>query len=80
MFAGAPGSGKESQVDQLLTRYTDWKHVSVGKLIKEEVSRRGDAHSNWKLTKDLLSRGEIAPEVSCLTLQTMVHTNPNTPL
>ncbi|XP_060602068.1 uncharacterized protein LOC132755252 isoform X4 [Ruditapes philippinarum] len=66
---GPPGSGKEGQVERLLKRYPGWCHLSVGKLIKEEIQRRGEAHTKWKLTHDLISKGEPAPEdvtIDCL--------------
>jgi len=50
-------------VDKLITRYNGWKHLSVNKIIKEEIQRRGDAHTKWKLTRDMMSKGEPAPEV-----------------
>ena len=61
---GAPGSEKDVHAEKLLKRYPDWAHVNMGNLIREEIVRRGDAHSKWRMTKDLLSKGEAAPEVS----------------
>ncbi|KAL4219564.1 Adenylate kinase isoenzyme 5 [Mactra antiquata] len=59
---GSPGSGKDVIVENLLQNYPGWKHFNVNKLIKLEIQRRGDAHAKWKMTRDVMSRGEVAPE------------------
>ncbi|XP_052220211.1 adenylate kinase isoenzyme 5-like isoform X2 [Dreissena polymorpha] len=70
LVLGAPGTSKDRQVDELLKRYPGWKHLNMGSLIKSEIQRRGEAHTKWKLTKDLMSRGEPAPED--ITIETLI--------
>ncbi|XP_052787873.1 uncharacterized protein LOC128222800 isoform X2 [Mya arenaria] len=72
LVLGAPGSEKDKHVDELLKRYSGWKHLNMGSMIREEIARRGDAHAKWKLTRDLMSRGEAAPED--ITIETLLST------
>lgn len=66
-LTGAPGSEKEAHVNKLLKRYPGWEHVNMGRLIKEEISKRGEGHTKWRMVRDLYSKGDAIPEVSFIT-------------
>lgn len=60
---GGPGSGKQTQVQQLIKRYDGWVHLSMGDLLRDQISNIGSSESKWTMITDLMSNGELAPEV-----------------
>ncbi|XP_046330687.2 uncharacterized protein LOC124114162 [Haliotis rufescens] len=62
LVMGGPGCGKLTQIQKLLTHEDGWVHVSMGDLIRKEVSERGSGEEKWKMVGDLMSRGEMVSE------------------
>jgi adenylate kinase len=62
---GGPGSGKLTQAKKLLDKNPGWVHLSMGDLLRTEVAQKGTAGDKWGMIGDLVSQGEMAPEVSC---------------
>lgn len=68
-YVGGPGSGKLTQSQKLLEKNPGWVHLSMGDLLRAEVAKKGSAGAKWGMIGDLVSQGEMAPEVfSQLTL------------
>ena len=64
LFPGGPGSGKAKQCKSLVARYSGWIHLSMGELIRNELLSKGDSEEKWQVISSLISKGELAPEVS----------------
>lgn len=62
-LSGGPGSGKGTQCARIIKRYPDFVHVSMGDIIREEISTKGTADEKWGMISQLVSKGEMAPEV-----------------
>lgn len=60
---GGPGSGRCTQVETLLTRVDGWVHISMGDLIRQELSNRSAAEEKWKMAAELVSEGEFISDV-----------------
>ena len=60
---GGPGSGKSTQAQLLLQKHPGWVTVAMGDLLREEVAMRGTADAKWKMVNELMSKGEMVPEV-----------------
>ncbi|KAL5011338.1 hypothetical protein ScPMuIL_009889 [Solemya velum] len=69
---GGPGSGKQTQVQQLIKRYSGWVHLSMGDLLRDRISTVGSSDEKWTMLTDLMSNGELAPEE--LTVEVLVNT------
>lgn len=67
MYLGGPGSGKSTQAKLLLQKYPKWDTVPMGELLRQEVVKHGTANAKWKMVNDLMSKGELVPEVSDCT-------------
>ena len=65
-FTGGPGSGKLTQSRKLLAKNPGWVHLSMGDLLKSEIANKGTAGAKWGMIGDLVSQGEMAPEVTTL--------------
>ncbi|XP_064649124.1 adenylate kinase isoenzyme 5-like isoform X2 [Lineus longissimus] len=61
-FMGGPGSGKGTQCKRLVERYTNWVHLSMGDLLRQQVSEQGSSDAKWGMISDLLVKGDMAPE------------------
>lgn len=64
-LVGGPGSGKGTQCQRIVQRYPDFVHISMGDVIREEISTKGTADDKWGMISTLVSKGEMAPEVRC---------------
>lgn len=62
-YVGGPGSGKLTQAQKLLEKNPGWVHLSMGDLLKTEVAKKGSVGAKWGMIGDLVSQGEMAPEV-----------------
>lgn len=62
---GGPGSGKGTQCGRIIERYPDFVHLSMGDIIRTEISTHGTADDKWGMISQLVSKGEMAPEVGC---------------
>ncbi|XP_062593112.1 adenylate kinase isoenzyme 5-like [Saccostrea cucullata] len=62
LIMGGPGSGKLTQSRKLLEKNPGWVHLSMGDLLKTEISQKGTAGAKWGMIGDLVSQGEMAPE------------------
>ena len=58
-----PGSGKSTQAELLLQKYPGWVTIAMGDLLRQEVASKGAADAKWKMVNDLMSKGELVPEV-----------------
>jgi hypothetical protein len=38
----------------------------MGDLLRQEVAQKGTGDAKWKMVNDLMNKGELVPEVSCL--------------
>ena len=64
-FLGGPGSGKGTQCQKIMERYPDFVHLSMGDILRDKISNEGTADEKWGMISQLLSKGEMAPEVMC---------------
>ena len=62
-ISGGPGSGKGTQCEKIVQRYPNFVHLSMGDILPEEISTKGTADEKWTMISQLLSKGEMAPEV-----------------
>ncbi|CAL1536703.1 unnamed protein product [Lymnaea stagnalis] len=60
-LAGGPGCGKGTQCEKLTARYPDIIHLSMGDILRKEISERGSADEKWAMVTKLLRQGEMAP-------------------
>lgn len=67
MFTGGPGSGKGVQCTRLVERFPGFVHLSIGDLLRAEISENGTADERWSMVFELISKGEMAPRVSVIT-------------
>ncbi|XP_059141356.1 adenylate kinase isoenzyme 5-like [Physella acuta] len=64
---GGPGSGKSVQTELLVDKHKGWVNINLGQLFKEEIKHKG-AEENWRTVKELVTRGDLAPEDVTLNL------------
>lgn len=64
IVTGGPGSGKGTQCKRILERYEGFVHLSMGDIIRTEISKKGTADDKWGMITQLMSKGEMAPEVT----------------
>ncbi|XP_060070278.1 adenylate kinase isoenzyme 5-like isoform X2 [Ylistrum balloti] len=62
LIIGGPGSGKLTQVKLLQQTYPGWVHLSMGDLLRAQITEKGSAEDKWDMIGDLVNRGEMAPE------------------
>lgn len=72
MNVGGPGSGKLTQSKKLLAKNPGWVHLSMGDILKAEIANKGTAGDKWGMIGDLVSQGEMAPEVSSFQTLTKI--------
>ena len=60
---GGPGSGKGTQCEKIVQRYPGFVHLSMGDILRTQISDKGTADEKWSMISQLLSKGEMAPEV-----------------
>ncbi|GFN77641.1 adenylate kinase isoenzyme 5, partial [Plakobranchus ocellatus] len=63
-LAGGPGSGKGTQCKKITARYPDIVHLSMGDILRKEISEHGTADEKWDMITKLLKDGDMAPVVS----------------
>lgn len=63
IIPGGPGSNKGEQANKLSEIHPGWVKIHLGDLLRNEVTNRG-AEEKWKIVKELVHNGELAPEVS----------------
>ena len=63
LFIGGPGSGKATQCQLLVERYTGWVHISIGDMLRKQILSEGTANVKWAGVADLVQKGEMAPQV-----------------
>ena len=63
-MTGGPGSGKGLQCTKIVERYPDIVHLSMGDILRKEISEKGSADEKWGMITKLLGSGEMAPGVS----------------
>lgn len=47
----------------LLKLAEGWVHLSMGDILRSEIANKGKAEDKWSMIGDLVSKGEMAPEV-----------------
>ncbi|XP_033731673.1 uncharacterized protein LOC117321300 isoform X2 [Pecten maximus] len=62
VIAGGPGSGKGTQAKMITDRYPGTVHISMGDIIRSEISQKGSADQKWGMISSLVQQGEMAPE------------------
>lgn len=62
VIAGGPGSGKGTQAKMIIDRYPGTVHVSMGDILRTEISQKGTADQKWGMISSLVQQGEMAPE------------------
>ncbi|XP_021354678.1 adenylate kinase isoenzyme 5-like isoform X3 [Mizuhopecten yessoensis] len=62
VLAGGPGSGKGTQAKMIIERYPGTVHVSMGDILRTEISQKGTADQKWGMISSLVQQGEMAPE------------------
>ncbi|KAK3781305.1 hypothetical protein RRG08_018933 [Elysia crispata] len=60
-LAGGPGSGKGTQCKKITARYPDIVHLSMGDILRKEISDHGTADEKWAMITKLLKDGDMAP-------------------
>ena len=60
---GGPGSGRAEQCEMMVDRYPGSVHVSMGVLLREQVSRLASSDAKWNTIKRLMNEGNMVPEV-----------------
>ena len=63
MAPGGPGSGRATQCKMLVQRYQGWVHISMGDLLRDSILEKGNMDAKWGAVSQLVSKGELAPEV-----------------
>ena len=64
LSTGGPGSGKGTQCKKITARYPDIVHLSMGDILRKEISDHGTADEKWAMITKLLKDGDMAPVVS----------------
>ncbi|ESO98838.1 hypothetical protein LOTGIDRAFT_113866 [Lottia gigantea] len=67
-FAGGPGSGKGTQCKKLVARYPDFVHLSMGDILRTEITTHGTVDAKWDMISTLLQKGEMAPREMTIDL------------
>ncbi|KAK6195177.1 hypothetical protein SNE40_000655 [Patella caerulea] len=67
-IAGGPGSGKGTQCKKLLERYPDFVHLSMGDILRTQITKHGTADAKWDMVSTLLQKGEMAPREMAIDL------------
>ncbi|RUS83726.1 hypothetical protein EGW08_008522 [Elysia chlorotica] len=62
-LAGGPGSGKGTQCKKLTARYPDIMHLSMGDILRKEITDHGTADEKWEMITKLLKDGDMAPVI-----------------
>ncbi|KAK3088078.1 hypothetical protein FSP39_014403 [Pinctada imbricata] len=62
VLAGGPGSGKGTQCKKIIERYKDFVHLSMGDIIRKEISTKGTVDEKWGMIGTLVQKGEMAPQ------------------
>uniref|UniRef100_A0A2C9JDT6 adenylate kinase n=1 Tax=Biomphalaria glabrata TaxID=6526 RepID=A0A2C9JDT6_BIOGL len=60
-LAGGPGSGKGTQCAKVTARYHDIIHLSMGDILRKEITERGTVDDKWAMVTKLLREGDMAP-------------------
>ncbi|KAH9498983.1 Adenylate kinase isoenzyme 5 [Bulinus truncatus] len=60
-LAGGPGSGKGTQGAKVTARYQDIVHLSMGDILRQQISEKGSADDKWEMITKLLRDGDMAP-------------------
>ena len=51
----------------MVERFPGFVHLSIGDLLRAEISENGTADERWSMVFELISKGEMAPRVSVIT-------------
>ena len=69
---GGPGCGKGSQCEKLVERFKGLVHISMGDVLREEITTHGTADEKMDMLCDLIYGGEMAPNVCTLAIIRLV--------
>lgn len=61
---GGPGSGRGTQAKKILDRYKEVVHLSMGDILRSQIANKGTADDKWNMIGSLVSKGEMAPQVT----------------
>ena len=61
---GGPGSGRGTQAKRILERYKEVVHLSMGDILRSQIADKGTADDKWNMIGSLVSKGEMAPQVT----------------
>lgn len=64
---GGPGSGRGTQAKKILDRYKEVVHLSMGDILRSQIANKGTADDKWNMIGSLVSKGEMAPQVTLHT-------------
>lgn len=64
MNAGGPGCGRQAVCQQIVDVRPNYKHVSVGQLLREAAELKTLEQFNWSDVQQQMDAGELVDDVS----------------